>query len=219
MGEHSAKLRLISRWQNSAGERVRIALHLKRIDFDYVPRQSLSAADFLAINPQGLLPVLQIDGRAIAQSSAILEYLEETRREVPLLPADGILRAQARAFAAHITAEMHSLTVSRVRGFLRDRLGAGDEGVATWVQHWIGSGLAALETMLAAREANFRFCFGDRPGWADLHLVPQLAAARRLGCDLSPHRRLLAIEALCESVEAFVKARPENQPDYPGPPD
>jgi len=214
----SEKLRLISRWQNSAGERVRIALHLKGIDFDYVPRQSLSAEAFFAINPQGLLPALQVDGRVIAQSSAILEYIEETRPGPSLLPADPVLRAQTRAFAAHITSEMHALTVNRVRMFVRDQLGAGDDGATTWVRHWINSGLAALEATLAARESSFRFCFSDQPGWADLHLVPQMAAARRLGCDLAPYARLLSVEALCDNEEAFVKARPENQPDYPGPP-
>ncbi|WP_234904700.1 glutathione S-transferase N-terminal domain-containing protein [Rhizobium rhizogenes] len=123
-------MRLLSRWQNSAGERVRIALHLKGIPFAYAPVSSLAPGEYARLNPQGLLPALDIGGRIIAQSSAILDYLEETYPQPSLLPADPIVRAEARAFAAHIASEMHSLSVQRVRRFLQSDMGADDDKVA-----------------------------------------------------------------------------------------
>jgi maleylacetoacetate isomerase len=208
-------MRLFTRWQNSAGERVRIALNLKGIAYDYVPVGSLAPGAYRDLNPQGLMPALEVGGRFIAQSGAILDYLEETRPDPPLLPADPLLRAEARAFGDHIAAEMHAITVQRVRAFLRDDLGIDAAGVARWAAHWHGLALTALEAALAARTNEWRCCFGDTPGWADLHLVPQLAASRRLGVDLSPYRRLLAVEAHCVGLDAFRRARPEAQPDFP----
>jgi maleylacetoacetate isomerase len=207
-------LRLYSYHRNSAGERVRIALNLKGIDFAYVSAPALGDR-FRAINPQGLMPALEVDGRTIAQSSAILEYLEETYAAPPLLPADPVTRAQARAFGAHIAAEMHAITVMRVRRYLAEQMRADDAAVTAWTLHWLSLGLSALEQALAERPAAWPFAFGEAPGWADLHLVPQLAAARRLGCDLDPCPRLLAVEARCIDLPAFAGARPENQPDYP----
>lgn len=208
-------VKLISRWQNSAGERVRIALNLKGIGYEYVPLRSLPPGEYRRINPQGLLPTLEVDGRFIAQSAAILEFLEETYPSPPLLSADPVLRAEARAFGAHIAAEMHAITVSRVRHFLEADLAVDKAGIGRWVSHWLGAGFAALEAVLQTRACDWPFCFGDTPGWADLHLIPQLAAARRLDCDLSPYSRLLAVEANCVGLEAFIRARPEAQPDFP----
>ena len=208
-------MRLFTRWRNSAGERVRIALNLKQIAYDYVSVGSLSRDEYLAINPQGLMPALEVDGRVFAQSAAILAFLEETFPDPPLLPADPLLRAEARAFAAHIAAEMHAITVNRVRKFLESDLGLGEDGVARWAAHWHDLALSALEAALARRATDWPFCFGETPGWADLHLVPQLAASHRLGVDVSPYRRLLAVEANCVDLDAFQRARPEAQPDYP----
>ncbi len=209
-------MRLYTRWQNSAGERVRIALNLKGIDYEYVAVGALPPGEYRRINPQGLMPTLEVEGRFIAQSGAILEYLEERWPDPPLLPADPVLRAQARAFGAHIAAEMHAITVIRVRKFLAEGMGLADDKVAEWVGHWTEEGFAALEATLARRETSWPFCFGETPGWADLHLVPQLAASRRLGADLSRYARLLAVEANCVGLDAFKRARPEAQPDYPG---
>ncbi|HEX8045958.1 maleylacetoacetate isomerase [Rhizobium sp.] len=208
-------MRLLSRWQNSAGERVRIALHLKGIPFTYAPVGSLAPGEYARLNPQGLLPALDIGGRIIAQSSAILDYLEETYPQPSLLPADPVVRAEARAFAAHIASEMHALSVQRVRRFLQSDLGADDDKIATWVNHWLVLGLNALEETLLRRPAQWPFCFGAEPGWADLHLVPQLSAARRLGIDLSGYAQLLATEERCIEREAFRLARPEAQVDFP----
>lgn len=209
-------MRLISRWQNSAGERVRIAFRLKGIEFTYVPVGSLEPGEFRQLNPQGLLPALHVNGQIIAQSSAILDYIENVFPEPSLLPSDPITAAQARAFAALIASEMHALTVQRVRLFLRKELGTDGAGVTRWVQNWMGLGLAALEKTLAYRTVQWPFCFGDRPGWADLHLVPQISAARRLQCDLTHYPLLLGVERNCVIVDAFRLSRPEVQADYPG---
>lgn len=208
-------MRLYTRWRNSAGERVRIALNLKGLAYDYVPAASLPPGEYKRINPQGLLPALQTDGGIIAQSSAILEYLEETYPSPPILPADPMLRAQSRAFGALIAGEMHALTVNRIRVFVGETLGAGDDGVGRWTGHWLREGFAALEATLANRATDWPYCFGETPGWADLHLIPQLANGRRLGCDVTPYRRLLAVEARCVGLDAFARARPEVQVDAP----
>ena len=209
-------MKLYSRWQNSAGERVRIALNLKGIAYDYVALRSLPPGEYRRINPQQLIPTLEVDGRFIAQSSAILEYLEESHPHPALLPADPILRAQARAFGAYVAAEMHAVTVNRVQQFLEGEMAIDAAGVNRWLGHWMTTGLEALEATLSRRTTEWQFCFGDAPGWADLHLIPQLANARRFHCDLSSYPKLLAVEASCVGLEAFKRARPQAQPDFPG---
>ncbi len=209
-------MRLYSRWQNSAGERVRIALNLKGIPYEYVAVGSLAPGEYARLNPQGLMPALRVGGQVVAQSTAILELLEETHPRPSLLPADPVLRAQARAFGQLIACDLHPINNNRVRRYLSDRMGASDADVLAWYRHWAALALTALEAALSDRPRDWPFCFGDAPGWADLHLVPQLANARRFGCDLSPYPRLLAVDARCAALEAFRRARPEAQPDYPG---
>jgi len=210
------RLRLLSRWQNSAGERVRIALHLKGVPYEYVPVASLPSGEWRRLNPQGLMPALLVDGRPIAQSGAILEWLEETRPDPPLLPRDPLLRADARAFAALIASDLHPVNNNRVRRYLAERLGADDAAVRGWYAHWVRAAFEALEAALAARPEPWPFCFGDAPGWADLHLAPQMANARRFGCDLAPYPLLRAADARCRDLDAFRRATPEAQPDWPG---
>jgi maleylacetoacetate isomerase len=208
-------LRLYTQSRNSAGERVRIALHLKGISYAYVAMSSLPRGEYRRLNPQGLMPALEVDGRVIAQSTAILEYLEETRPTPPLLPVDPIARAEVRGFAQLIASDLHPLNNHRVRKFLGTELGASAAAILAWYRHWVQEGLQALEVTLARRPAS-RFCFADQPGWAEIHLVPQLATARRFGCDLRPYPRLLGVEALCLEISAFRKARPDAQPDFTG---
>lgn len=208
-------MQLYSRWQNSAGERVRIALNLKGLAYEYVAVGSLPAGEYQELNPQGLMPALRVGGHVIAQSTAILEYLEETHPSPPLLPADPFLRARARAFAQLIASDLHPLNNNRVRKYLSARIGAGEAEVRAWYRHWIGLAFTALEAALAARPRDWPFCFGDAPGWADLHLVPQMANARRFDCDLGPYPRLRAVDARCRPLDAFQRARPEAQPDHP----
>ncbi len=209
-------MRLITRWRNSAGERVRIALRLKGVPFDYVPVDEMGLDEYRRLNPQGLLPALDMDGRVIAQSAAILAFLEEEYPEPALLPEDPMLRAEARAFAAHIASEMHALTVKRIGRFLEAEYGVDEAGLSRWQQHWMAEGFTALEETLVRRDTEWPFCFGEAPGWADLHLVPQMRNARRFGCDLTPYKRLNAIDARCNEMEAFTLSRPEMQTDWPG---
>lgn len=208
-------MQLYSRWQNSAGERVRIALNLKGLDYEYVPVASLRPGEYQAINPQGLMPALRVGQHVIAQSGAILEYLEETHPRPPLLPADPIQRAQARAFAQLIASDLHPINNNRVRRYLGVRLGVDGAGVQAWYEHWVSIAFTALEAALAVRSTDWPFCFGDAPGWADLHLAPQMANARRFGCNLSPYPLLRAVDARCCLLHGFRRARPEAQPDYP----
>lgn len=208
-------MQLFSRWQNSAGERVRIALNLKGIDYEYVPVGSLPRGEYKRLNPQGLMPAMRIGDRVIAQSAAILEYLEETRPDSPLLPSDAVQRAEARSFAQLITSDLHPINNNRIRKYLADELDASEAAVLGWYRHWMEWGLSALETTLKNRREETPFCYGTTPGWAELHLIPQLANARRFDFDVGPFTRLLEIEARCVSLPAFQKARPEAQPDYP----
>jgi len=207
-------MKLYTRAQNSAGERVRIALHLKGLAYEYVSLATLTPEAYARINPQGLMPTLEVDGNFIPQSAAILAFLEEACPTPALLPEDPVLRAEARAFGAFIAAEMHALSVNRVRRYIARDLNLGEDGAAGWTQHWLSQGYKALEAMLDARDREWPFCYGETPGWADLHLIPQLANARRLGVDISSYRRLLAVEARCTPLDAFRRARPEAQPDW-----
>lgn len=210
------QLRLHTRYQNSAGQRVRIVLNLKGIRYEYVPIPSVSSPAYRAINPQGLMPALEIDGRVVAQSMAIVELLEELFPQSPMLPGDPLARAQARAFAYLITADLHPINNNRVRKYLAGTMGASKAKIHEWYRHWIAVTFEALEAELTRRNRETAYSFGDTPGLAEACLVPQMANARRFGCDLSPYPRLVAIDALCQALPAFAAAAPEAQPDYPG---
>jgi maleylacetoacetate isomerase len=207
-------LRLHTRYQNSAGERVRIVLNLKGIAYDYVVAPPLHSEEYRRINPQGLLPALEIDGRFVAQSMAIIELIEELFPTPPMLPADPFERAQARAFAHHITADLHPLNSRRIRIFLAGEMGLPAAAVTRWYHHWVRLAFTSLEAELARRPVAHAFCFGDMPGIADAALAPQMANARRFECDLAPYPLLTAIDARCRALAAFRDAAAENQQDY-----
>lgn len=209
-------LRLHSRYQNSAGQRVRIVLNLKGIPYEYVPVPSASSPDYRAINPQGLMPALEIDGQIVAQSMAIISLIEEMYPEPALLPSDPIERAKARAFALLIAADLHPLNNNRVRKYLAAEMELPDEKVAAWYGHWIATAFASLESALANRVVATRYAFTDTPGLAEACLVPQMANARRFGCDLTPYPLLVALDASCKDLPEFAAAAPEAQVDYPG---
>lgn len=213
-------LTLYTRYQNSAGERVRIALALKGIDYTYVSVGSsgdVSWDDYEKINPQRLMPALQIGYEIVAQSTAILEYLEEVFPETPLLPSDPILRAQARSFAQHIVSEMHAIDVTRVRQFLANELQVDQAGQDVWHRHWFAMGFTALEELLDRRDTAWRFCFGDTPGWADLHLVPQVRKGiSRLDLDMGQYPHIDRVFKACVELPVFIAASPEAQKDFPG---
>ena len=210
------KLRLHTRYQNSAGQWVRIVLNLKRVAYEYVAIPSLSSDAYGKLNPQRLMPALEIDGRIVAQSMAIIELLEEIFPEPSMLPDDPLLRAEARSFAQLITVDLHPINNNRVRRYLTGVLGTSEPQTLAWYRHWMKEGLSSLEEQLARRSVQFRFCFGEKPGLADACLVPQIDNARRFNCDLSPYSRLVAVDAECRTLEAFMRAAPAMQPDYPG---
>jgi maleylacetoacetate isomerase len=191
-----------------------MALALKGVAYDYISITTLAPGEYKRINPQGLMPALEIDGKLIAQSAAILEYLEETHPEPALLPVDPILRATARSFAQLITADIHPINNRRVRKYLVEVMGQSDAAIAAWCTHWAATGLEALEEMLRRRQRQTKFCFGDTPGWAELHLVPQLYNCRSLSVPLNAYPLLRGIDEACRSVPAFAAAAPEQMPDY-----
>ncbi|EIK53513.1 glutathione S-transferase [Stutzerimonas stutzeri TS44] len=215
-------LTLYAYWRSSAAYRVRIALNLKSLTYRQVPVHLLQdggqqhAAAYRALNPQQLVPLLvdEINGGArIAQSLAILEYLEEVFPVPAILPGDPLERAQVRALAQHIACEIHPLNNLRVLQYLSGELGVDDAAKDAWYRHWIATGLTAVEQGLEA--FGERFSLGDRPGYLEACLVPQVYNARRFGCDLAAYPRLLASVARCEALPAFRQAAPEMQPDAP----
>lgn len=211
-------MKLHGYFRSSAAYRVRIALNLKKLSYDNVSVHLVRgggeqhAPPFRALNPQELVPVLEEGGRALTQSLAILEYLEETHPHPPLLPADPPGRARVRALALQVACEIHPLNNLRVLAYLKRELGVDEAGAARWYRHWVATGLAALEANVAAGPAG-RFCHGDQPTFADICLVPQLFNARRFDCGLAGFPRLLAIETACQALPAFADAHPSRQPD------
>ena len=207
-------MKLHGYFRSSASYRVRIALNLKGLSAEHLSHHlrkgEQRAPDYLAINPQGLVPTLQGDGTVLTQSLAIIEWLDETHPAPPLLPKDPLRRAQVRAFAQAIACDLHPLQNLKVLARLRE-LGLPEEQVTAWAA-WINrDGLEACEKLLA-REAG-PFCFGEAPTIADLCLVPQLANARRFGVDVAAFPRLLKAAASSKALKAFADAAPERQPD------
>ncbi|OYQ31911.1 maleylacetoacetate isomerase [Sandarakinorhabdus cyanobacteriorum] len=198
-------------WRSSAAWRVRLALAAKGQEATRLP-VSLLAGDqrspaHLARNPQGLVPVLEDGPLLLSQSLAIIEYIEESFPEPPLLPADAAGRALVRSAALVIAADVHPLGNLRVQRWLRDRMGQDDDAVTLWLHHWMADGLSALEEF-AARHGG-QFLFGDRISIADLCLVPQLYNARRFGLQLDDYPRLLAVDMAVAALPWSAAARPQ----------
>jgi maleylacetoacetate isomerase len=211
-------MKLYDYFRSSAAYRVRIALNLKGLApervFVHLRKGAQRTDDYLALNPQGLVPSLVTDGGdVLTQSLAILEWLDETYPQPPLLPADAAGRARARAIALAVACDIHPLDNLRVLNYLTGTLGMTDLQKNGWYSYWIDVGLEALETRLAREGATGRFCHGDVPTIADVCLVPQLANARRVAFDLTPFPTLLRIEAACNALPAFAAAAPAKQPD------
>ena len=212
-------LRLHTYWRSSAAYRVRIALALKGLEYESVPRHLLRdggeqrRVEYLALNPQGFVPALEHDGTVITQSIAICEYLEECFPMPPLLPDGASERAAVRAMALAVACDIHPLNNLRVLQHLRTEFHQDDEGIARWARLWITRGFDALEQLVARHSRDGRHCFGEAVTLADVCLVPQVANARRVQLDLAPWPRLLAVNTHLESLPAFVAARPDAQPD------
>jgi maleylacetoacetate isomerase len=214
-GEIPGGVILYSYFRSSSAYRVRIALNLKGLPFEYRPVAlrdgDQHAAAYRALNPQRMVPLL-IDGEVrIAQSLAILEYLEERFPARPLLPAGPAARARARSIALHIACDIQPLQNLRVDRYLAESLGADEDAVTAWRRHWVGTGLAAVEAMLD----DGPFGGGEAPGLADCLLVPQVYNARRFGVDLEPLPRVRRAWEACVALDAFQRAAPEAQPDAP----
>lgn len=210
-------MKLYNYFRSSAAYRARIALNVKGLQYEYVSKALLKnehrSAEYLTLNPEGLIPALEVDGAVITQSLAIIEYLEELQPEPRLLPADPLARAHVRSLALAIACDIHPLNNLRVLNYLRRELGQNDDGVNAWYRHWIGEGLGALERQVAKYSSSRRYCFGDSLSLADVCLVPQMYNARRFKCDVAPYPVLVAISTHLETLPAFVAARPEVQPD------
>jgi maleylacetoacetate isomerase len=213
-------VKLYSYFRSSASYRVRIALNLKGVPFEYVPVHLTRgggehlAAPFRKLNPQALVPVLEDGEEALAQSLAIIEYLDETRPQPPLLPKAPAARARVRALSLTIACEIHPLNNLKVLNYVTNVLGVGEDARRAWYHYWIAEGLRALEARLATERETGKFCHGDAPTLADCCLVPQLFNARRFKCELSGYPTLLAIEKNCQALEAFQRAAPDRQPDF-----
>ena len=211
-------MKLYDYFRSSAAYRVRIALNLKGVvaerAFVHLRRNAQRSEDYLALNPQGLVPMLVADdGAVLTQSLAIVEYLDEAYPAPPLLPAAPTERARVRGIALEIACDIHPLNNLRVLQYLKNTLGVSEEQKDAWYKYWIDVGLEALETRLARDAATGRFCHGDTPTLADICLVPQLANARRMNIDVAPYPTLTRIEAAAISLPAFVDAAPAKQPD------
>lgn len=204
-------------FRSSSAYRCRIAFNLKGIRpdtaFVSLRRNEQKSPDYLALNPQGLVPALETDGGVLFQSLAIVEWLDETQPGPRLLPDDPMLRAQVRAFSQVIACDIHPLQNLRVLNYLETAFGADQEAKDEWCRTWIAPGLAACEAMAAAEGHGGAFAYGDAPTLADICLVPQMFSADRFGLSLDPYPRLNAIRAACEAMPAFADAHPARQPD------
>ena len=209
-------MKLYNYFRSSASFRVRIALHLKGLTYDYLPvhlaRGEQKAPEFAAITAEGLVPVLELDGgQRLTQSMAIIEYLDEAHPQPALLPADAPGRARVRALAQIVACEIHPLNNLRVLKYLVHDLQASEDAKNAWYRHWVRLGLLSYEAQLAAQPGTFSH--GDAPSLADCCLVPQIFNAKRFDCDLSGLPRTLAVFDACMQLAAFQQAQPSACPD------
>jgi maleylacetoacetate isomerase/maleylpyruvate isomerase len=209
-------VRLYTYFRSSAAFRVRIALNLKGLAYEpsfvHLAKGEHLQPAYRAVNAQGLLPALEVDGALLAQSLAIMEYLEETHPRPALLPKDPLGRARVRGLSLIVACEIHPLNNPRVLKYVKNALGHSQEEVDAWYRHWIADGLAKLESELA-KSGTGRHCHGDAPTMADCCLVPQIFNAQRFACDLAPYPSVMRVFDACMQLEAFDRAQPGKQPD------
>jgi maleylacetoacetate isomerase len=207
---------LYTYFRSSAAFRVRIALNLKGLVYEpafvHLAKGEHLQPAYARVNPQGLLPALEVDGALLAQSIAIMEYLEETHAQPPLLPKDPLGRARVRSLSLIVACEIHPLNNSRVLKYVKNTLGHSQDEVDVWYRHWIADGLGKLEAELA-RPGTGRHCHGDAPSMADCCLVPQIFNAQRFECDLKPYPTVMRVFDACMQLDAFVRAQPGKQLD------
>lgn len=210
-------MKLYGYWRSSAAYRLRIALALKNLSYDYLSIDLANGVhnkpEYGAVNPQNLVPVLEEQGDRLYQSLAIIEYLEETHPQPPLLPSNPLERNRVRSLALIVACEIHPLNNPRVLNFLTGKLGISEQQKLAWYAHWISTGFNALEKRLTSEPWTGRYCHGNTPGLADVCLVPQVANALRFKVNLEPFPTIRRINQTCLEQDAFRKALPENQPD------
>ncbi|HRP28917.1 MAG TPA: maleylacetoacetate isomerase [Burkholderiaceae bacterium] len=211
-------MELYNYFRSSASYRVRIALALKGLAYDYKPVHLVHAEQlapaYAALSPTRLVPTLVDDGgHALGQSLAIIEYLDETHPQPPLLPADALGRARVRALAQGVACEIHPLNNLRVLRYLVHEMGASEEAKNAWYRHWVALGLESIERQLAGDAATGRFCHGDAPTLADCVLVPQIFNAQRFDCPLDAVPTVMRIFDACMQLPAFIDSQPSRCPD------
>ena len=211
-------MKLYTYFRSSAAFRVRIALNLKGFAYEpvlvHLAKGEHRLPSYGAVNPQALVPTLELDdGTRLNQSLAIIEYLDTLRPRPALLPEAPLARARVRALALLIACEIHPLNNLRVLQYLKRGLGQTEDGIKAWYQHWIADGLAKFEAELAQGRPQGRFCHGEAPGLADCCVVPQIFNAKRYECELSAYPGTMAVFEACMKLEAFDRAQPAKQPD------
>jgi maleylacetoacetate isomerase len=209
-------VKLYTYFRSSAAFRVRIALNLKGLRYEpvfvHLAKGQHREPAYAAVNPQALLPTLEVEGgKRLTQSLAIMEWLEEQHPTPPLLPKDPFARARVRSLAYLVASEIHPLNNLRVLQHLKRALGQTQEQIDTWYRYWIADGLSKLEADLAGTSG--KFCHGDAPTMADCCLVPQIFNAKRYNSDLSPYPVTMRVFENCMKLEAFDRAQPSKQPD------
>ena len=210
-------MKLYTYFRSSAAFRVRIALNLKGLKYEpqliSLPKGAHRDPQYAKVNPQALVPTLVTDeGMHLAQSLAIIEYLEETHPQPALIPKEARGRARVRSLSLLIACEIHPLNNLRTLQYLKRQLGQNEEQINTWYRHWIAEGLSKLEAELRS-PATGKFCHGDAPTMVDCCLVPQIFNAKRYDCDLSAYPETMRIFDACMKLEAFDRAQPSKQPD------
>lgn len=200
-------------YRSSASYRVRIALNLKGVEYDRHPVSLVDGAqkspEYRALNPQGFVPMLEIDGLKLTQSLAILDYLDAKHPDPPFVPKKPGDRAHVLALALTVACDIHPLNNLRVLKYLKSEFGQEQDAVDRWYRHWVAEGLAALEALAAPRAG--RFLFGDQVGMADICLIPQLYNARRFDVPLQPYPTLVRVDEAARALPAFIAAHPDNQ--------
>jgi maleylacetoacetate isomerase len=222
MSDQQAELILYGYWRSSSAYRVRIALNLKGLKYRHETVHLVrgggeqNSEQYRRLNPLGLVPTLVHGERAIAESLAICEYLDEQFTERPLLPDSAADRARVRSLALSVACGIQPLNNLAVLQYLKSGLGADEAAVKDWYLHWIARGFTAFEKWLHIGGESGDYCHGNTPGLADCYLVPQVYNAERFDCDLGPYPRIREIAERCRALEAFAAAAPEAQPDAPG---
>ncbi|WP_347453376.1 maleylacetoacetate isomerase [Acinetobacter thermotolerans] len=210
-------MKLYGFFRSGTSHRLRIALNLKGLSYQQV---SVSLAknqhhqdEFKALNPQGLVPVLETEQGLLTQSPAMIEWLEEAYPEVALLPKDPFEKAKVRALAAIVGCDIHPINNKRVLEYLRNILGQDETQVLAWCAEWISKGFEALEALLQQDQTRENFCYGNSATLADVYLIPQVYSAKRFKVDLTPYPTIVSIYEHCMQLEAFQKADPAQQAD------